>query len=125
MSKNINSLHAVIIKIENLNLCRSFYRDVLNLGTPVMDSNFWVEFKINDHASLILEQLQPGGKLPPTHGRISWMCEVDNLAEYIKHLDDNGHAPSIDETECLGKRIAKFMDPEGNPFTICEINKEK
>ena len=43
-----NSLFGVIIKVNDLDLCRKFYRDVLNLGDPVLDSSFWVEFQTDD-----------------------------------------------------------------------------
>jgi len=113
-----NSLYGVIVKVENLNACRSFYRDILNLGAPVMDSNFWVEFKISESASLILEQALTGEKLPAGRSRISWLCTVDNMKENLERLKKNGYEPLEDER--IGIKVFKFCDPEGNPFSICE-----
>lgn len=115
-----NSLYGVIIKVENLNACRSFYRDVLDLGAPVMDSNFWVEFKINGSSSLILEEVATGEKVPVGRGRISWVCSVNDLEEVVARLEKNGFKPLKEEEERLGIRILKYCDPEGNPFTICQ-----
>ena len=116
-----NSLYGVIVKVENLNVCRSFYRDILNLGAPVMDSNFWVEFKINSSSSLIIEQAITGEKLPAGRGRIAWLCSVENLEETLTRLEKNGHEPITEEDEeRIGVKIYKFCDPEGNPFSICE-----
>lgn len=118
--QNQNSLYGVIVKVENLNACRSFYRDILNLGAPVMDSNFWVEFKINGSSSLILEQVMTGEKLPAGRGRIAWLCTVDNMKETLERLQKNGYEPLAEEEDRIGIKIYKFCDPEGNPFSLCD-----
>ena len=118
--ENQNSLYGVIIKVENLNACRSFYRDVLDLGAPVMDSNFWVEFKINGSSSLILEEATPGEKIPPGRGRVSWGCSVNDLETTVARLEKNGFKPISEEEEHMGITILRYCDPEGNPFTICQ-----
>lgn len=115
-----NSLYGVIIKVENLNASRSFYRDVLDLGAPVMDSNFWVEFKINCSSSLILEEAAQGEKLPAGRGRISWACSVKNLETVVARLEKNGFKPVAEEETRLGMKILKYCDPEGNPFILCQ-----
>ena len=115
-----NSLYGVIIKVANLNVCRSFYRDILDLGAPVMDSNFWVEFKINGSSSLILEQAEPGEELSANQGRLSWLCTVVSMEEVVARLKLNGYEPLEGESELLGIKILKYCDPEGNPFSICE-----
>ena len=128
MKKNIsnneysqNSLYGVIVKVKNLNVCRSFYRDMLNMGPPVMDSNFWVEFKINTSASLILEKAVTGEKLPEGEGRIAWMCAVDDIKETMLRLEENGYKPITEkENEKIGVKVYKLYDPENNPFYICE-----
>ena len=51
-----NSLFGVIIKVNDINLCRRFYRDILNLGDPVVDSSFCVEFQVSKDFSLTLEK---------------------------------------------------------------------
>ena len=47
----------IVIKVKNLTTCKVFYRDVLGLGDPVLDSNFRVEFQIDDSFCLILEKI--------------------------------------------------------------------
>jgi predicted enzyme related to lactoylglutathione lyase len=116
--KDQNNLYGVIVKVENLNACRAFYRDILNLGAPVLDSNFWVEFKISKSSSLILEKAAKGEKLPAGRGRISWMCVVDNLEETEQRLRENGYEP-ISEEKRLEIRVVNYCDPESNPFSLC------
>jgi len=111
--------HGVIVKVENLDICRSFYRDVLGLGNPVMDSNFWVEFRVDEKLSLFLEKIEDGEKLSIKKGRISWMYHVENLEQMILKLNKEGCEPFQDnEQEKIGFKVAKFCDPEGNFFYI-------
>jgi len=112
------TLMGVVVKVENLDVARAFYRDVLDLGAPVMDSNFWVEFKIGDSASLVLEQARPGEKLVPTKGRVAWICETNDLDEIVARLLEMGHEPVTGETDKIGFKVLKYQDPEGNPFYI-------
>ena len=120
-----NNLHAVVIKVQNLNICRAFYRELLELGAPVMDSNFWVEFKMGKSASLILEQIVTGEMVPEGRGRISWLCMVEDFEKMTDKLKDNGYDPINEEVDLLGMKTLQFCDPEGNPFIICERKKEK
>ena len=124
-NKSQNTLSAVIIKVQNLNICRAFYKDLLELGAPVMDSNFWVEFKLGDYASLILEQIITGEPVPEGRGRIAWLCAVNDYNEIIEQLKENGYDPLGEEEEHWGMKTLTFLDPEGNPFTICDEHKKR
>ena len=113
-----NSVYGVVIKVENLSVCRTFYRDILRLGPPVMDSNFWVEFKLNNSAFLLLEEAAQGEKLSNARGRVGWICEVENFMETVDLLKEKGHDPIAREEERGGKKVLPFCDPEGNPFYL-------
>lgn len=115
-----NHMHAVVVKVENMKALRAFYRDVLNLGPPVMDSNFWVEFKLGNCSSLILEQVDPAEKLAFSRGRMAWLCETDDYAGTVENLTSHGFEPISDETEKVGVKAKLYLDPEGNPFYLCE-----
>ena len=113
-------MHGVVVRVENLTSSRTFYRDVLNLGPPVMDSNFWVEFKLGNGASLILEQVDPAEKLPISRGRMAWLCETSDFDGTVEALEKNGFEPISEETERIGVPVRMYADPEGNPFYLCE-----
>ena len=44
-----------VLSVADLAAERAFYRDVVGLGEPVMNSNVWVEFKLDGGASFCLE----------------------------------------------------------------------
>lgn len=43
-----NAETEILIQVENLPLCRAFYRDALMLGNPEIDSNFLCRFRLAD-----------------------------------------------------------------------------
>ena len=113
-----SSIYGVTIKVENLTVCRTFYRDILRLGAPVMDSNFWVEFKMKNGVSLMLDEAEQGEKLSAGRGRIAWMCEIKDFDDTIALLKEKGHDPISPEEKIADKRVIPFCDPEGNPFYL-------
>ncbi len=98
-----NSLFGVVIQVSNLDLCRAFYRDVLGLGAPVMDSSFWVEFRLDSQSSLFLEKSEV---LDTSRNSL-----MDILASY-------GYVPKKIPTDQVGFTVYRLHDPEGNPFFI-------
>jgi predicted enzyme related to lactoylglutathione lyase len=115
MDKNI---FGVIIKVENLEISRAFYRDILELGNPVMDSNFWVEFRLPGNFSLFLEKKEDDEKIPESQGRLSWVYRVKNVKEILERLKKYGYEAIAEKEMRLGCKIHLFCDPEGNPFHI-------
>ena len=123
-NRNQNSLYGVIIKVENIDVCRSFYRDVLELGAPIIDSNFWVEFKLQEDVSVVLEQAAEGEKISPGRDRVSWLYRVEHIEEMLAKLKEHGHHPHSEE-ERLGDKVYQYLDPEGNPFYLYSSHEDK
>ena len=40
--------YGVILKVKNLPLCKGFYKNILSLGDPAIDSSFMCEFHIEN-----------------------------------------------------------------------------
>jgi hypothetical protein len=113
------NLCGIIIKVENLDICRSFYRDILSLGSPSMDSNFWVEFRLPGDFSLFLEKKDENEKIPETIGRISWVLRVKDINTVKERLKQYGYEPVSERKQRMGFDSHVFCDPEGNPFFLC------
>ena len=108
----------IVIKVKNLTVCKAFYRDVLGLGEPVLDSNFRVEFQMEDTFCLTLEKAPFDAVLPLASGRISWLFDAD-AATIRNRLKAYGYAvPNLPETDKKGETFCWFVDPEGNPFYV-------
>ena len=110
--------YGIVIKVRNIELCRSFYRDVLDLGAPVMDSNFWVEFRLADSLALCLEKIADGDTAPTSEGGISWIFRTDELDTLVDRLHKYGYNPVPQKQERVGFKTLRFLDPEGTPFMV-------
>ena len=113
-----NSLFGIVIQVSNLELCKAFYRDVLGLGAPVMDSTFWVEFKLDAHASLFLEKSDVLDTAPGKHGHLSWFYRTDDPEGLKETLASYGYITQKVSTDQAGFPVYRLHDPEGNPFFI-------
>ncbi|MBO5803266.1 MAG: hypothetical protein J6R64_05950, partial [Lentisphaeria bacterium] len=86
-----NTFSGIVIRVKDLDLCRSFYQNVIGLGMPVMDSSFWCEFNINGDSSLYLEKADKDETLPVSGGRIAWMLQVDNIQAFAATMEKSGY----------------------------------
>ena len=112
-----NQLQGIVIKVSNLEISRAFYRDTLQLGDPVMDSNFWVEFSLPCGSSLYLEKLDEKAASPAVKSRISWVYKTDAKA-MIERLAEYDYNSTTTRELRVGFELVKFYDPEGNSFYI-------
>ena len=107
-----NEQFEIVIPVRNLDSCRAFYRGLLGLGNPVFDSNFQVEFQLDNRATLILQKITDGqdgqAKVP------EWQFRVEKPEELSKLLKSYGI-----RIEALNRRNTfRCLDPENNPFII-------
>ncbi len=111
-----------VLSVADIAAEREFYRDVVGLGEPVMNSNVWVEFKLDGGSSFCLEQTAPNRSPLPTHGRSEFLFFVDSIDEFEKRYHSLGlpNAPEGIPCEQTGIRAVQFPDPEGNLFRVTD-----
>jgi catechol 2,3-dioxygenase-like lactoylglutathione lyase family enzyme len=112
------NLFGVVIEVENIVAARAFYRDILQLGDPVMDSNFWVEFRLPDGFSLFLKKVYSSKKHTRGKNSVSWIYRVRNIGEIISRLELYGYGEIYEKSEEMGEPVYMFKDPEGNVFHL-------
>ena len=109
----------IVIKVKNLASCKVFYRDILELGEPVLDSSFRVEFQFGDSFSLFLEKMPWDVSPAPVSERIAWFYNGSDAETIRKKMSAYGYpAPRISSTEKADMAFCRFTDPEGNPFYV-------
>ena len=108
----------IVLLVENLDICRYFYRSTLKLGEPVFDSNFQVEFLLNRDTLLVLEKCT-SPYLEHSSSACSFMLEVNDLPELIKHLEREC-CPVDEAFRTGGKKAFRVSDPEGNKVLLCQ-----
>ena len=114
--------YSLVLRVRDIQKCRSFYRDTLGLGAPILDSPFWVEFQICDDGKLCLEAIDPKTVLARQESSPVWMLEAEEdvaeqLTAYRLTTQKN---PSI-----LGYSVTAYRDPEGNVFYLTVKDNEE
>ena len=109
----------IVIRVRNLTSCKAFYRDILDLGEPVLDSSYRVEFAQGDF-SLLLEKVPWETPLPPVSARTAWFFNGGSAEIICKKMNDYGYPvpPAPVNADKGGGVFSRFEDPEGNPFYV-------
>ena len=110
---------AVVIKVNDLALCDSFYREVLQLGTPEFTSSFGSFYRLSEAGGLYLLK---SGLACLEHGSaaVGWSFVTPDLAALEARLKE-AELPLDKEIFHLGfEEYRRGLDPEKNPFFVRE-----
>lgn len=108
-----NAETEILIQVENLPLCRAFYRDALMLGNPEIDSNFLCRFRLAGGASLTLEQVARRTAPNP-----KWSWEPDDPQLVFENLRAFGY--QLKKTTAAQRPVRVLQDPESNSVLLME-----
>lgn len=106
----------IVVRVGELDCCRYFYREVLGLGEPLLDSTFAVVFALSDGVHLVLEKCG-FPYLEHASAATSWSMDCADLAAVAERMEKNG-TPLEEERIQLGRRCRRGFDPEGNSFVL-------
>ena len=111
-----------VLSVADIAAERAFYRDVVGLGEPVMNSNVWVEFRLDGGSSFCLEQASPNKASMPPHGRTEFLFFVDSLDEFEKRYRSQKGTDAPEGIPCgqVGIHAVQYSDPEGNLFRVTD-----
>ena len=112
-----NHSFGIIIRVNDLNLCRMFYRDILNLGEPFFDSSFLVQFKLSGDFSLTLEK-SDAAYLEHASGATAWFLSCSD-PEKLNHDLVSAGFPALEKAiRFSDSTIRRGRDPENNIFYV-------
>jgi catechol-2,3-dioxygenase len=105
----------IVVRVNDLDGCRIFYREVLQLGDPVLDSSFIASFRISESTMLTLEKTD-APFLEHAGAATLWRVGISDLAALRERMQYGGYElkedPSCD--------FWRGTDPEGNVFLVYE-----
>ncbi len=109
--------YGCLVRVKDLAKAKHFYTEVLALGAPVLDSNFWVEYPLPGNGLLVLEHC---GATKPGEGRedVSCLLEVADLDAKVSELREKKVEVVHPAIEVPGRATATIRDPEGNLITL-------
>ena len=106
----------IVLLVENIDICRYFYRETLGLGEPEMDSNFEVIFRLNESTVLVLEQCD-AKYLEHSSSACRFALNISDFEVLKLRMQKNG-TPLTEEFTRYGKKAFRGIDPEGNVFNV-------
>ena len=115
---NLRAGSGVLIRVNDLNTQRIFYREILMLGNPVVDSAFWVEFCAPDGSRIILEKSE-AAYLVHDVSATTLVLATPHLEAVRKELLSHNYPLTAEEKLHPGEAFYRGQDPEGNVFYLC------
>jgi predicted enzyme related to lactoylglutathione lyase len=110
---------AVVIKVNDLQLCARFYEDVLQLGVPEVISSFGNYYRTGEDSGVYL--VKTNAKfLEHGSSAASWCFTTPDMDALESRLKKAG-CPLLLENFHLGcDECRRGIDPEGNQFFVME-----
>jgi hypothetical protein len=107
-----NNTSNVIIKVEDIDICRSFYSNAMKFGAPLINSNFEVEFRMgNDSYLTLIEDRKNANYL---YGNPPLLTVNKTVEEVCKSLEQQGY--DCEFISHADYPIYETHDPEGRPL---------
>ena len=116
--RNIRAGSGVLIRVNDLNAQKIFYRELLKLGDPVVDSMFWTEFAAPDGSRIILEKSE-APYLDHDTSATTLVLSTPYLDEIRQELATHNYPVTANEKPHPGEEFYRGQDPEGNIFYLC------
>ncbi|MCH2207083.1 MAG: VOC family protein [Lentisphaerales bacterium] len=108
--------YGVIISVSDLDQARVFYRDILGLGSPVVDSNHWIEFQLGNGLILGVRSQTKADKQKDSS--IMWVYYTPEFEDVKNRLIDANFEPLRIPAPPVGLKSEIYADAEGNRFTL-------
>ncbi len=109
----------IVLRVRDLTKCRAFYRDVLDLGNPVIDSNFQSVFAIGEESSLCLEADTTAAALSgQDDARMALVLIPEDPEGVAERLESGGWTLRSRKEEHSSSGVLECRDPEGNRFYL-------
>lgn len=122
----VNRINVVFMYVLNMEKSRQFYEAAFDLGVPVVDAKWWVEYAVGDGSHLALHKIDEnhGKNANLGSGAVRFSFDVDNIQEYTEKLKKLGTVFRSEPRLEYGFWLAEFEDPEGNAIRLYQKVKQ-
>ena len=88
----VNRINVVFLYVLNMEKSRQFYEAAFDLGKPVVDAKWWVEYAVGDGSHLALHQVDPAHVQHAGlgSGAVRFSFDVDDIQAYTEKLKKLG-----------------------------------
>jgi len=115
----IRRINTIFVYVRDMAQAKHFYGETLGLGKPLVDSKFWVEFKLPDgdtHFALHHSEKHP--RSDSALGAFKLSFEVDDIQKFAAQLKERGVKFHYEPRKEYGFWLAEFEDAEGNALRL-------
>ena len=117
----LNRINVVFLYVLNLEEMRKFYEAAFDLGKPVVDAKWWVEYAVGDGSHLALHEVDPLNiERVRSAGPVAFSFDVDDIQHYTDRLKKLGAKFRYEPRQEYGFWLAEFEDTEGNVLRLYE-----
>ena len=119
---NVTRINVVFLYCQDLAKQRAFYEPAFDLGPPVVDAKWWVEYAVGHGSHLGLHQAEPGhlDGVNRAKNTIKFSFEVADIQQMTAKLKGLGATFRYEPRKEYGFYLAEFEDPEGNVLRLYE-----
>ena len=116
----VKRINVVFLYVRDLASVRKFYEAAFDLGKPVVDAKWWVEYAVGDGSHLALHQLDAkhAAHAGLGAGAVKFSFEVDDIQVYTTKLKKLGATFRFEPRTEFGFWLAEFEDVEGNAVRL-------
>ena len=119
MSK-VNGINVVFLYVLDFEKQRKFYEAAFDLGKPVVNAKWWIEYEVGIGSHLALHQVDAKHVTNAGlgSGSVKFSFDVDNIHHYAEKLKQLGAKFRFEPRQEYGFWLAEFEDPEGNALRL-------
>jgi predicted enzyme related to lactoylglutathione lyase len=119
---SVNRINTVFLYCRDLARQRAFYESAFQLGKPVIDAKWWIEYALGHGTHFALQQGKPEQFVGanPALNTIKFSLEVTGIQEVTGQLKELGATFHYEPRAEYGFWLAEFADPEGNVLRLYE-----
>ena len=119
---SVNRINVVFLYCQDLAKQRAFYEQAFDLGQPVADAKWWVEYPVGHGSHFGLHQAEPPrfDGANREKGTIKFSFDVTDIQQMTEKLKSLGAKFHYEPRKQYGFYLAEFEDPEGNVVRLYE-----
>jgi catechol 2,3-dioxygenase-like lactoylglutathione lyase family enzyme len=122
----IHGVNVVFVYVQDMQVSRAFYSDILNLGTPQLDTPTWIEWKLAKGANFAIhkasDEMLEG--IVPARSSVKFSLVVEDIREAYKFLFEKGVRVASEPRDGAGFLYLEFQDPDGNVLRLIQFLKK-
>ena len=114
------NLFGIVIRTSDIQRSRFFFSNILMLGEPELDSNFWLSYALPGGGDLFVEASPAPPVMLEGYRRMPWVYRPDDPEKVLASLRKAGYNTEAKVLEQGEMTLHRVTDPDDNIFFVAE-----